>query len=268
VNWYSIFKDLGTLSIVGILVTYLIKNVFDKQIEKYKEELKKNTSLQETQIKILNTFFRLLFSVERNLQIYRSTESNEDKCSDSIFEFFNYWNENKIFFDEPQVQSVEKISKSDLFDFIVFHEGLKGVSKYPEHLREAQWNHIQTKIEELNTKISDWINGIKISFKEILPQKSELYEYKEKIKMNILQRIILGMGAILIALCLLFPPWMYTEKDQFIKPGPYSFLSNPPVNSTTYTLTIDPSRLFLELVAIFVVFSILYIVFSNRDKKI
>lgn len=81
--------------------------------------------------------------------------------------------------------------------------------------------------------------------------------WRQKISMNTVQRIILAMGILMVAISLLFPPWMYTFQSagisQVTNPAGYYFVFSPPgvrYSSPFYGVRIDFLRLVIQTLSI------------------
>src|SRR4030042_6273813 len=75
--------------------------------------------------------------------------------------------------------------------------------------------------------------------------------------MNTIQRVVLATGMLIVALSILFPPWVYTFQIQGIKQvtipaGYYSIFSPPPPRQAGYLhgVRVDHSRLIIQTIAI------------------
>ena len=91
-------------------------------------------------------------------------------------------------------------------------------------------------------------------------------------QINIMQKLVLLIGMILIITMTLFPPWTYTFKYKTAyseKPAGYSFINSPPPPKSTRAIDgvkIDIVRLSVQAFAVIIVMGIGFVIFSGKKQ--
>lgn len=83
---------------------------------------------------------------------------------------------------------------------------------------------------------------------------------------NLKQKLVLGLSIAGILVCLLFPPWIHVwGLGKMSRPAGYSFIFYPPP-AIEDGISIDLTRLIIQLIVIGIVGIALYYLVSNKTR--
>ncbi|GHT02753.1 hypothetical protein FACS189440_02190 [Bacteroidia bacterium] len=175
----NIFIGIYTI-IIGVIV-YLIKKIFENQIDLRKDILiHRFSAIYTEKLSLMKEIYRKVVVAEKSLEHVmrpiklndnRSTEELEKEAVDNINALFNYFDENEIIFNDKTVTLIRQLQTN-------FHKAWKSYNGISFFTRNSDaWNKaINESIDVYNTTVAKDIPALKQELKEDFQNQLRILE--------------------------------------------------------------------------------------------
>ena len=177
-EWRILIQNLGAFSIGGGLIVWLIKQLFKqsfaKDIERFKADLSKEAiqfriryeKLHSERAEVIKEVYKRISRTYRAFRSYMcplqlvGEPPEEEKCKKAVEEInalIDYYEENRIFFEEEVAKEIDSLLQKfreawNQFDYSKYKTGR-------EHRDVEEWNKAWKKISEETPKTKELIEN-------------------------------------------------------------------------------------------------------------
>lgn len=177
---YNIVERVFYFLIASGLLTWLIRNIFklyfNKDIEKYKNELNKHfetyKTLHSERVNVIKNIYKKIERTHRILEslikpLQSAAELSQEEKQKIFAQNFNdlseYYGENRIFFQEEIAQEIDSIIKQ--YHEVWRHWGFVNALREDEKKSTKEWGRAWDKLKE---NVPDTKKKLERSFRELM----------------------------------------------------------------------------------------------------